>query len=583
MKRSKTQLLRSLAAAMLLGTAFASCSQDDMPQAGGTPLPDGEYPLTLTARVDGMNTRTAGKDEWTVGDEIGVRIGADGAIGHYRLNVSNGTGTVEEAIIPVYWQNTASSTVTAWYPYKEKQNVDISDQSEGFAEIDFLTATALEQSYKSPVSLEFKHQMAKVSYTLQAGDGVTEENLKGAAVQIAGYTKASFSEGELTGAVDGWIIPASDREALLVPQDMTGRPFIKVSIHGNDFIYTPSTETAGNLQAGSHNTYTITVKKDGIEVAGISASWNDKVNEGPAGKPVFRVYLPEQHGQTLKFSDNVETKDGYLEVTGNSFTIFCTVTDQNSMKGFPIDKGIGKMECTMSYNGYTFTYTLRSDLRLTYGDYIQVGDYFYSDGTLRPYYAVDKGCIGIVFKVGAGDGDAASNYDNKLTAIHGYVVALRDAHSEAEAWGIRDVDESGLANEDTYTSKYNGYANTEAIRELAQYNNTNISNPTANGQYWAFKAASEYNVAAPSVSSGWYLPSIGQLNDIYNLSNRANLFTNAGGTDFKTSDNGGRYWSATEKNGFDAWYYQFNGNGADAYAKSDGWLRPSYVRAVLTF
>lgn len=162
---------------MLLGTAFASCSQDDMPQAGGTPLPDGEYPLTLTARVDGMNTRTAGKDEWTVGDEIGVRIGADGAIGHYRLNVNNGTGTVEEAIIPVYWQNTASSTVTAWYPYKEKQNVDISDQSEGFAEIDFLTATALEQSYKSPVSLEFKHQMAKVSYTLQAGDGVTEENL----------------------------------------------------------------------------------------------------------------------------------------------------------------------------------------------------------------------------------------------------------------------------------------------------------------------------------------------------------------------------------------------------------------------
>ena len=56
MKRSRTQLLRSLAAAMLLGTAFASCSQDDMPQA------DGEYPLALTARVDGMATRSAGKD-----------------------------------------------------------------------------------------------------------------------------------------------------------------------------------------------------------------------------------------------------------------------------------------------------------------------------------------------------------------------------------------------------------------------------------------------------------------------------------------------------------------------------------------
>lgn len=588
MKRSKTQLLRSLAAAMLFGAGLASCSQDDMPQAGGTPLPEGEYPLTLTARVDGMNTRATGKDAWTEGDEIGVRIGSDGATGCYQLKSD---GSVKNALTPVYWQNTSSATVTAWYPYIAQTNVPISNQKDGFAAFDYLTATAEGQTYGSTVSLSFKHQMAKVSYTLQKGDGITDEELRGATVQIAGYTKASFSEGKLTGTADGWITPTTtDCEALLVPQDMTDRQFIKVTIGEGvsmrEFFYTPTGE-AGKLQTGCHNTYTITVKKDGIKVAGISASWNDNVNEGSAEEAIFRVYLPDGHGQTLDFSNNVTEQAGYLEVQGSQFTISCTVTDKNRMKGFPIDKGIGKMERAMSDNGYTFTYTLRSDLRLTYGDYIQVGDYYYSDGTWRPDYTSAKTCIGIVFHGGPGEGDDVSNYDDKLTAIHGYVVALKDAHDQAGAWGIRQRTERNLPSESSYTPKYNGYANTAAIREVTEYTTTDISKPRENGQYWAFKVASSYSATAPSGSSGWYLPSIGQLADIYNLPDRAGLFTGADGTDFISGTNDGRYWSSTQMNGYDAWYYQFNGKGAEAYAKSnDGggnYLKPSYVRAVLTF
>lgn len=570
---------------MLLGTAFASCLQDDMPQA------DGEYPLALTARVDGMATRSAGKDAWADGDEIGVRIGTDDATGRYKLNAGGG---VKEAITPVYWQSTASATVTAWYPYKAQTDVDISNQKDGFAAFDYLTATAENQAYNSTVSLNFKHQMAKVSYTLQKGDGITDGDLEGATVILMGNTTATFVNGVLTEASagnNGEIISCyksanKTGAALLVPQDMTGKPFIKVRINGKDFIYTPSAENAGNLQAGCRNTYTITVKKDGIEVAGISASWNDKVNEGSAEEAIFRVYLPDGHRQTLDFSDNVTEQDSYLKVKGNQFTISCTVTDQNRMKGFPIDKGIGKMERTMSDNSYTFTYTLRSDLRLTYGDYAQAGDYYYSDGTWRPDYTSAKTCIGIVFKVGAGEGDDISAYDNKLTAIRGYVVALKDAHGEAGAWGIRLRRESQLPSESSYTSKYNGYANTAAIRTVAEYATTDVSKPTENGQYWAFKVASEYSATVLSGSSGWYLPSIGQLADIYNLPDRAGLFTGADGTDFISGTNDGRYWSSTQMNEYDAWYYQFNGKGAGAYGKSkDGgdYLNPSYVRAVLTF
>jgi len=101
----QNHLLRNIAAALLLCASAASCSQDDMPQTGGTPLPDGEYLLAFTASVDGMAPRSTGKDGWAEGDKIGVRIGADGATGCYELNHEN--GTVKEVHTPVYWQNTA--------------------------------------------------------------------------------------------------------------------------------------------------------------------------------------------------------------------------------------------------------------------------------------------------------------------------------------------------------------------------------------------------------------------------------------------------------------------------------------------
>ena len=196
-------------------------------------------------------------------------------------------------------------------------------------------------------------------------------------------------------------------------------------------------------------------------------------------------------------------------------------------------------------------------------------------------------CIGIVFKSGTGNGDNAGNYGGKPGSIHGYAVALEDASSEAGAWGIRNKDVQDLENVSSLASgKYDGYSNTLVVRNQTEYQTTDVSNPTANDQYWAFKAASEYGVTAPENTSGWYLPSIAQLQDIYNLPDRSVIFSDAGGENFKTGSNEGRYWSSTEYNHYDAWYCQFNNGSSASYAKSNNggnYLRPSYVRAVLTF
>ena len=318
MNRIKKHLLRNMAAAALLCAGLASCSQDDLADnRQGEPLPPSEYPLMLTASVDGMKTRSAGKDAWTGDEEIGVRIGTDGATGCYKLNAD---GTVKEVVTPVYWQNTASATITAWYPYKAQTDVNISNQKDGFADFDFLTATEEGADYKSSVTLHFKHQMAKVSYTLQ-GEGVTNEELKTTAVTLFGDATATFENGVLAPAdqPDGEIVSCYDGKtltgaALLVPQDMTGKPLIKVSINGNNFIYTPTTETAGNLQAGYHTTYNITVKANGIYVTEATGSeWtNGSSSEDVASKTILVKYTADDVKKGDYLYQDGTTSDGGL-------------------------------------------------------------------------------------------------------------------------------------------------------------------------------------------------------------------------------------------------------------------------------
>lgn len=303
----KRHTWRDMAATVLLCAGLASCSQDDIPcNPQGEPLPGGEYPLMLTASVDGIRSRAAGKDAWTDGDEIGVRIGADGAAGRYKLNAD---GTEKEVVTPVYWQNSASATVTAWWPCEAQTNISISNQSGGYAAYDFLTATATNQNYQTPVSLNFKHQMAKVKYILQAGNGITDAELATAGVQIYGYYRVSFSQGtlKLYSTGNSWITPSAisstEGEALLFPQNMAGKQFIRVKLNNTFCYYTPKAgENVGNLEAGKAYTYIITVSAYSIEVKEVTGgTWSDGGSE-PAG-----ILVAEYAADDLKPGDYLYT------------------------------------------------------------------------------------------------------------------------------------------------------------------------------------------------------------------------------------------------------------------------------------
>jgi hypothetical protein len=231
-------------------------------------------------------------------------------------------------------------------------------------------------------------------------------------------------------------------------------------------------------------------------------------------------------------------------------------------------------------------------------------------------------CIGIVFHVGKHETDQ-SDYLQPLTddgptipdgKVHGYVVALTDVHngsSDRLRWeyGPGEV-YNEVVDASTSTSDWQGYSNSLKFHEFVNKN----ENKEAGWEMKHFPAAlacetygnrttdrdgnpadGKYDwqkpLAAPKNTSGWFLPSCGQLRYLYQnrsvLSARMTDVKNSTPTDcgykeyikwFSTSL---YYWSSSEYSGYPghAWYVRFYDGLADYYDKN--FTRD--VRAVLAF
>ena len=305
-----------LPVSLLIGGLLASCGKKEAEDAAS--LPDGKYPLQLTAEVAQPQTRAGGKNAWTGGEEI--RVSLEGVFGNktYVMDAS-GNASPKDADNAFYWKNTDEARVSAWTPDIELET-DISDQSGGYAAFDVLYASAIGR-YDQAINLRFIHRMAKIEVILKAGEGITEEELEGATVTIFGdplthSTAGLVSPGDQS---DGEIKPYYDAatkkyEALVPPQDMTGKPLIRISIGSNDFTYTPETEAAGKFGffGGKRYAYTITVKADGIDVVTKpSHTWTDGGEENVAIARTLYYTADEVKAGDYIYSDGT-TSDGGL-------------------------------------------------------------------------------------------------------------------------------------------------------------------------------------------------------------------------------------------------------------------------------
>lgn len=189
------------------------------------------------------------------------------------------------------------------------------------------------------------------------------------------------------------------------------------------------------------------------------------------------------------------------------------------------------------------------------------GEVICSDGTICEYsQRGSKTPVAVVVRWGSDTGNS------KYT--RGLAMALEDAGSAGTfKWSTEQVQRnstSGMVeNEDG--SSYNG-------------------SPYNTSTYPAFQKALAYSPAAPSNTSGWFLPSSWQFNEvIWGMGSDSNtrydtlrqLFSSRGGTNMKQSV----YWTSSEKDKDNAMGFNFSSYSWYATGKTN----TNYVRPMLAF
>ena len=161
---------------------------------------------------------------------------------------------------------------------------------------------------------------------------------------------------------------------------------------------------------------------------------------------------------------------------------------------------------------------------------LEVGDFYYTDGSIYPYgnqddndfdKPVKAGCVGVIFEVGTG-------VPNNEKWNHGSVLCLVDATSGNVAWSASEqtlpsnvTDDTSDENKQKVLKQMDGYSFTT---QLAGMVNDNEAPAVARN----FVSIDDKNYEAPqSVSTGWYLPSTGQI---------ITIMQNLGGVNINTAE-----------------------------------------------
>ena len=287
-----------LAATTLL---LAACTQDELAEQGNA-LPEGEYPLELTATgmraVATPSTRGTLDGDWEGAQGKKVAVMVNGDTKEYTLasfgDYKTATLTSDD---PFYWTSTDETmTVEAWYPclttLPGKWEVP-ADQSAGMpVDKDFLHAKqTISFSSRDEAGLTFEHCLAKVVINIQQSDYLDSYDGE-LSVQLTGL----LTTGEVTHYADNILIPGDNStggtsitphrldtpadgafasyEALVIPQAPNLNSAIEIKVGGAVYSFLTNSIT---FASSCVHTFDITVKAEGLEVSVDTGSmtWGD--------------------------------------------------------------------------------------------------------------------------------------------------------------------------------------------------------------------------------------------------------------------------------------------------------------------
>lgn len=316
----------------------------------------------------------------------------------------------------------------------------------------------------------------------------------------------------------------------------------------------------------------------------------------PGTTPTIVGSVEYDENMPINFSSSSATMNALVAGTFTQFNV--TYTDP-AVEGLTVDEATGR-----------------------YIRPLQPGDYYYSDGTIYPYtegevdQPFEEGCIGVIFEVGVG----APNTE----WTHGSVLALNNAHKDWTRWGdtpsridpVEGNGSNGLSGEEEFSflkNKMDGYQMSKVLTR---------SGDCALNKVDQFETTYPQYIAPDGISSGWYVPSSGQLlaimenlgdyqitlinykKDTDNGTAKKNALDKVqkkietvGGTfwdeDDVASNAPQRWWSTTEQNTDNIWAIEWNrdtsGNSSSGLLtrnKYNVWNHNStsaYARPVLSF
>ena len=290
-----------------------------------------------------------------------------------------------------------------------------------------------------------------------------------------------------------------------------------------------------------------------------TASYLDVYATGTNWKSTYRIYLGGT-GTTDYTNYNIPRNYNYtytINITGSGIydvRVTCYPELINSSTGG-----------TWSSNG--------SATAVTSSATATPGMYYFNDGT---WGTLADRASATVYPIGVVYSGTTSANDKARGWTHGYALALTNAPTNATTktciWGP-EVEENGKTFTDSYgtytysyysgeyyadfTAKRDGYCETQTIK-----NNYTLSSSYYPAFYYAINYGTSVesgttSYAAPSGSSGWFLPSIGQWNDIYaNLGGITSTPT--------TSAQGYCYWYNSSLSGTSTYSYKC-ANNINAY------------------
>ena len=263
---------------------LAACTGDD-----DAAWPEGGVPLELYAAVEGYSsanaqTRATTENRWEGGEvvRLWIKIGdktltssldvdSDGKLITNDAQCTWISPDEEKIIHGEYYNSQASSLFFVQADQRDK----------GYQDSDYMVAPKIYITVTSPdKTLVFRHVTAKVVVHLKKGNGVTDDELRTATVTFENLTcKGGLIDSDngtarqVTPGTDhitpNEVTPAADEyvrtvRALLPPQNMSGRKFVKIVIGGKTFYYTPAAGEA-NFFSGKMYEYRLTVTSEGIE------------------------------------------------------------------------------------------------------------------------------------------------------------------------------------------------------------------------------------------------------------------------------------------------------------------------------